>query len=269
MAQASSAQREPSMEEILASIRRIIEDSDTQRGPGETPGVGAESERGAPHSRPGLGSVVEVNAFRGERTEPPGAKTPESAEASAHQEHVALDGEEARIEHAAERLTDFSGTDLHRSGDLMKSHLAPAQQSSSVQVESAAPVAEARSVEDYFAGAGEGDPRAKADSVATEVPDDELSPTLRMPALQPDESWMPLEALSTREGIMSEPAGRQVTAAFGELSDVFAASRKKSFDEMAEEMMRPMLQDWLDNNLPLLVERLVREEIERVARGVR
>jgi cell pole-organizing protein PopZ len=29
-----------------------------------------------------------------------------------------------------------------------------------------------------------------------------------------------------------------------------------------------MLQDWLDNNLPLLVERLVREEIERVARGV-
>ncbi|TJV50334.1 MAG: DUF2497 domain-containing protein, partial [Mesorhizobium sp.] len=42
---------------------------------------------------------------------------------------------------------------------------------------------------------------------------------------------------------------------------------KKTFDEMAEEMLRPMLQDWLDNNLPTLVERLVREEIERVARG--
>ena len=28
-----------------------------------------------------------------------------------------------------------------------------------------------------------------------------------------------------------------------------------------------LLQDWLDNNLPTLVERLVREEIERVARG--
>jgi hypothetical protein len=36
---------------------------------------------------------------------------------------------------------------------------------------------------------------------------------------------------------------------------------------MAEDMLRPMLQDWLDNNLPTLVERLVREEIERVARG--
>ncbi len=28
--------------------------------------------------------------------------------------------------------------------------------------------------------------------------------------------------------------------------------------------MRPMLQEWLDNNLPTLVEKLVREEIERV-----
>src|SRR5690606_2777278 len=65
----------------------------------------------------------------------------------------------------------------------------------------------------------------------------------------------------------SHQAGGQVAAAFGELSEVFAASRRRSFDEMAEEMLRPMLQDWLDNNLPTLVEKLVREEIERVARG--
>ena len=58
-----------------------------------------------------------------------------------------------------------------------------------------------------------------------------------------------------------------MAAAFTELSEAFAASRRKSFDQMAEEMLRPMLQDWLDNNLPILVERLVREEIERIARG--
>ncbi len=58
-----------------------------------------------------------------------------------------------------------------------------------------------------------------------------------------------------------------VAAAFGELSEAFASRSRKTFDEMAEEMLRPMLQDWLDNNLPALVERLVREEIERVARG--
>ena len=70
-----------------------------------------------------------------------------------------------------------------------------------------------------------------------------------------------------RPVLMSDHAGRQVAAAFGELSEAFAASRRRSFDELAEEMLRPMLQDWLDNNLPTLVERLVREEIERVARG--
>lgn len=92
--------------------------------------------------------------------------------------------------------------------------------------------------------------------------DDFAAPEPAIASLQPAENQNPKPA------IISEVAGRQVAAAFGELSDVFMASRRKSFDEMAEEMMRPMLQDWLDNNLPTLVERLVREEIERVARGV-
>jgi cell pole-organizing protein PopZ len=34
-------------------------------------------------------------------------------------------------------------------------------------------------------------------------------------------------------------------------------------------MLRPMLKTWLDNNLPPMVERMVREEIERVSRGRR
>ncbi len=54
---------------------------------------------------------------------------------------------------------------------------------------------------------------------------------------------------------------------FGQLKEAFISSRQRNFDEMAEEMIRPMLQDWLDNNLPTLVERLVREEIERIAQG--
>ena len=75
------------------------------------------------------------------------------------------------------------------------------------------------------------------------------------------------EEAAPRLSILSDAASRQVAASFGELSDAFSASRRRSFDEIAEEMLRPMLQDWLDNNLPVLVERLVREEIERVARG--
>ena len=35
------------------------------------------------------------------------------------------------------------------------------------------------------------------------------------------------------------------------------------------ELLRPLLKTWLDDNLPTMVERLVRAEIERVARGGR
>ncbi|MDP2732757.1 MAG: DUF2497 domain-containing protein, partial [Hoeflea sp.] len=61
----------------------------------------------------------------------------------------------------------------------------------------------------------------------------------------------------------------KVAAAFGELDAAIAAGQRRSFDEIAEEMLRPMLTQWLDDNLPTLVERLVREEIERVSRGNR
>ncbi|MEM9105462.1 MAG: DUF2497 domain-containing protein, partial [Pseudomonadota bacterium] len=51
------------------------------------------------------------------------------------------------------------------------------------------------------------------------------------------------------------------------LNQALVKGPDRSFEQMAEDMLRPMLQQWLDDNLPTLVERLVREEIERVARG--
>ncbi len=41
----------------------------------------------------------------------------------------------------------------------------------------------------------------------------------------------------------------------------------RTLDDLVEDMLRPMLKSWLDDNLPSLVERLVRAEIERVSRG--
>lgn len=40
-----------------------------------------------------------------------------------------------------------------------------------------------------------------------------------------------------------------------------------TLDAMVREMIRPMLKDWLDENLPSMVERIVTAEIERVSRG--
>jgi hypothetical protein len=72
-----------------------------------------------------------------------------------------------------------------------------------------------------------------------------------------------------QQALLSEAAGEQVARSFGALVAAIDGTERRSLDEIAQEMLRPMLQDWLDDNLPTLVERLVREEIERVARGPR
>jgi len=41
----------------------------------------------------------------------------------------------------------------------------------------------------------------------------------------------------------------------------------RTLEDLVKEMLRPMLKTWLDDNLPGMVERIVRAEIERVARG--
>ncbi|MCZ7930928.1 cell division protein PopZ [Agrobacterium leguminum] len=69
--------------------------------------------------------------------------------------------------------------------------------------------------------------------------------------------------------LLSAAAGAQIARSFSELAEVFDGVERRSIEDMAAEMLRPMLQDWLEDNLPTLVERLVREEIERVARGSR
>ena len=43
--------------------------------------------------------------------------------------------------------------------------------------------------------------------------------------------------------------------------------RGRTVEELVSELMRPMLKTWLDENLPAIVERLVRSEIERISRA--
>lgn len=41
---------------------------------------------------------------------------------------------------------------------------------------------------------------------------------------------------------------------------------ERTLEEMVLELMKPMLKEWLDTNLPAVVERLVQKEVERIAR---
>ena len=229
MAQTSSAQREPSMEEILASIRRIIEDSDTVRQPAADEGEAAPIAAGDASSetmKAAETDIVEsqVEAFRAE-----------------------FDPEPAEQKQAPLSMADIQA---------------------SVRGEPA-PMAEIRHFRNSEADAPAApavEPPVASQPVFEEPAPDSPAPN-DPPAARPSAVSVQAPLDMPRTSILSDRAGRQVAAAFGELSEAFAATRRRSFDEMAEEMIRPMLQDWLDNNLPTLVERLVREEIERVARG--
>ncbi len=69
--------------------------------------------------------------------------------------------------------------------------------------------------------------------------------------------------------LTSEATGTLVAASFNDLAQAIRSGELRSIEAMAQEMLRPMLQEWLDDNLPRMVERLVREEIERMSRGGR
>jgi cell pole-organizing protein PopZ len=71
---------------------------------------------------------------------------------------------------------------------------------------------------------------------------------------------------------MISPETTSVAASsFNRLSEQISGreSTERSIDDLARELLHPMLKQWLDQNLPRLVEKLVREEIERVARRSR
>jgi cell pole-organizing protein PopZ len=71
------------------------------------------------------------------------------------------------------------------------------------------------------------------------------------------------------EPLLSPETDKAVTASFGALSTNLAIRSAEVADSMVREMLHPMLKQWLDENLPSIVERLVRAEIQRVARGPR
>ena len=228
MAQANSAQREPSMEEILASIRRIIEDSDTMRQPFE------EAERAQfPLDAEIAGVQQQVEEFRVELNAPQAV----NADAAVEADVFIPPAMPKPVTNIAEHLPEVTASPLPQAKDEITPY------------DVAQP--------DEIAAPAINDAQPETSLHQSMIKDDGVEPDTAADSMSVD----------NRPSLISDQAGRQVAASFGELSEAFAASRRRSFDDMAEEMLRPMLQDWLDNNLPTLVERLVREEIERVARG--
>ncbi|MGA8169505.1 MAG: DUF2497 domain-containing protein, partial [Methylocystis sp.] len=84
-----------------------------------------------------------------------------------------------------------------------------------------------------------------------------------------DEGQNHLSPAGQPSPLVSPDAAAAIAAQFQTLAASMVINDSGLLHDYAREMLRPMLKAWLDDNLPVLVERLVRVEIERVARGGR
>ncbi|MEL0090777.1 MAG: DUF2497 domain-containing protein, partial [Rhodospirillales bacterium] len=72
-----------------------------------------------------------------------------------------------------------------------------------------------------------------------------------------------------REGLMSSDTAAISAAALAALGNRDLANEMKiggnnSLEDLVRDLLKPMLKQWLDANLPNMVETLVREEIKRI-----
>lgn len=85
----------------------------------------------------------------------------------------------------------------------------------------------------------------------------------RQPAFEPP----PFETAPPAQQILSRSTVSAVESAFNTLANTVLSNNARTLEDLVKEMLRPMLKSWLDDNLPGLVERIVKAEIERVSRG--
>ena len=287
MAQPSVA-REPSMEEILASIRQIIESYE----PGASkaisaslpPVYGADEDENDSEIHLTVDDTYAGVEFPEPilRSSDPRFVAANSAgtapEPEAPARALSLADVAARVRAASERSAVQAGQALREipSGfrqpepppAVMPEPLRAAapQPAQPVPAVAATPVQHApipqQLAEPVFAEA----PRV---AVAEPAPAAEAAPLPMEPAAQTTDRFLPSVMEEVQPTLLSEDAGLQIARSFDELAAAIDGAERRSLDEIAEDMLRPMLREWLDDNLPTLVERLVREEIERVARGPR
>ncbi|WP_421361188.1 PopZ family protein [Agrobacterium rosae] len=305
MAQPNVA-REPSMEEILASIRRIIESNEPASGDAFSaplPPVYDEEEEATSSFAAELASPPAhvppaANQAYGARQqyEPQAAPRGDMAGADAAEKTMSLADVAARVRAAADRNAALGPQGLaaqrlvetpsatqptfqqerpQRPNDLRPllnvAPPAPVRQPQQAPAP-AQPVAELQSRPlpgwEGLELRGAVEPEQSAPAPAPVPVEAQPEIVAEQPAL-PTQEAPAQQDNSLSLNLISAAAGAQIAQSFGELAEMFDGVERPTVEQMAQDMLRPMLQDWLEDNLPTLVERLVREEIERVARGPR
>ncbi|MEC8233807.1 MAG: DUF2497 domain-containing protein [Pseudomonadota bacterium] len=199
----SDTEQEPSMEEILASIRRIISDDDKEME------AAAQENEEAPEDEEEL-AVEEMVAMAEPEPEPEPESEPEPvAEEVDDDDDDILD------------LTDMEAPDPE-----------PLFEEQAYKEPEPEPIAPPVS------------PSPAPPPAPTPAPDNLVSPP------QAGEASGSFERLTEK---LNE-----------DYSELPIGNGAVTLEGLTRELVRPMLKEWLDQHLPMTVERLVREEIERL-----
>ncbi|MCA6296107.1 MAG: DUF2497 domain-containing protein [Phenylobacterium sp.] len=105
-------------------------------------------------------------------------------------------------------------------------------------------------------------------------PDPEPVPEPAPPAVEQEdvlELTDRIEPLQDIEpALVSDPTAAAAAAAFGHLSaSILMPHDLRTLEDVVRELLRPLLKQWLDDNLPEIVEAQVQAEIERISRSGR
>jgi len=237
---------EPSMEEILASIRRIISDD------GEMDEAGGEAEAGEDH---GAGSDMTPTG-----QEDDGNMAAMMADTEAERTEAEPGDEQAAVDEmfaeAGSEQADQAGAAGPADEDVFE--LTPAMAASPAGEEGPAAAGT-----DFASIYGE-------DDGAAAPPEDDIHFADIKPEApaEPEPEPVARPEPAAAPSLLSPDAQATASAAFGALASTMLSHSggARTLEQIVEDLLRPLLKAWLDDNLPPMVERMVREEIERVAR---
>ena len=105
------------------------------------------------------------------------------------------------------------------------------------------------------------------EAVAEEPPMSSREPN--MSSREPPVSARDVPEQPSTAGLFSAATSQSLAAAFNTLAISRLAADSQELRGLAREMLQPLLKDWLDENLPSLVEAIIREEIDQMARRTR
>jgi cell pole-organizing protein PopZ len=244
------------MEEILASIRRIIADDEAKPAGAEK----APSPTAAPK--------LEKPAAPAPAVKPPVMNNIPPSAIPAAQAAAAKAPPPAKPAPPPAAPPPAAAAPVSNSQDDIDAMLAGLDEATSeAEIRPAAPEVEVFELTDEMAV-----PEAPQPSFHKVDPQDDLEFTEtaaaravhRRPAFEPP----PFESsASPAQQILSRSTVSAVESAFNSLANTVLSNNARTLEDLVKEMLRPMLKSWLDDNLPGLVERIVKAEIERVSRG--